>query len=39
VIYVYLFLMLVIYMNRSPLAEYYMKDIGVVLWIYEGVCM
>jgi len=24
-------------MNRSPLTEYYMKDIGVVLRIYEWV--
>ena len=29
--------MLVIYMNMSPLTEYYMKDIGVVLRIYEWV--
>ena len=29
--------MLVIYMNMSPLTEYRMKDIGVVLGIYEWV--
>ena len=27
----------VLYMNRSPLTEYRMKDIGVVLRIYAGV--
>jgi hypothetical protein len=31
--------MLVIYMNRSPLTEYRMKDIGVVLRIYEWVLL
>ena len=29
--------MLVIHMNMLPLTEYYMKDIGVVLRIYERV--
>ena len=29
--------MLVIHMNMLPLTEYYMKDIGVVLRIYEWV--
>ena len=36
-IYVCLFLMLVLQMKLSPLTEYCMKGIGVVLRIYEWV--